>query len=83
MHQATSATKELQFQVSVEVGARGRFEGEMEVLRERFRSDETNTQTRMKGAQTYHSNVVSNKDVQTQALRSQVEEVSESRSRED
>ena len=68
--------------VSMEADTRGRLEGEVESLRERLRSDEINMLTRMKGAETYHSSVVSNKDAQIQALRSQVEGISESRSRE-
>ena len=53
------------------------------MLREKLLSEEATAQTKLKGAEVYHDSVVSNKEAQIQAWRSQVQQLSEAEPKED
>ena len=83
MRQAMEAANEYKSQVNIGNGVKARLNYENEQLHEKLHHGESAIQAKLRGAELYRTNVMSNRDGQIQALRSQMQQFPESESKEE
>ena len=83
LRKAIEATNGDQSMISSGTDLRAKLNHENERLRETMRQEESTMQAKLRGAEMYHHNIVTNKDGQIQTLRDQIKHLSGSESREE